>query len=148
MLELLVTAENLVSQGAFKVSWSLLILFRLFFCRPYIFVFPLGWSSFRMSPFMKLWVTDTRRINQQTNQQTRPNQRAGISFIGMIHFQWRVFVLKESSYLMFVTKCLSQNWRVRELYNRTYNILRLKMREKKNTIQMALPFLKTLESKD
>jgi len=31
---------------------------------------------------------------------------------------------KESSYLLFVTKCLSQNWRVRELYSRTYNILR------------------------
>jgi proteasome activator subunit 4 len=31
---------------------------------------------------------------------------------------------KESSYLLFVNKCLSQNWRIRELYNRTYNILR------------------------
>jgi len=31
---------------------------------------------------------------------------------------------KESSYLLFVTKCLSQNWRVRHLYTRTYNILR------------------------
>jgi len=31
---------------------------------------------------------------------------------------------KESSYLLFVAKCLSQNWRVRELYCRTYNILK------------------------
>jgi len=31
---------------------------------------------------------------------------------------------KESSYLLFVGKCLSQNWRVRELYCRTYNILK------------------------
>jgi len=31
---------------------------------------------------------------------------------------------KESSYLLFVAKCLSMNWRVRELYCRTYNILR------------------------
>jgi hypothetical protein len=31
---------------------------------------------------------------------------------------------KESCYLLFVTKCLSQNWRVRDLYCRTYNILR------------------------
>ena len=31
---------------------------------------------------------------------------------------------KESSYLMFVGKCLSMNWRVQELYCRTYNILR------------------------
>ena len=31
---------------------------------------------------------------------------------------------KESSYLMFVGKCLSMNWRVSELYCRTYNILR------------------------
>jgi len=31
---------------------------------------------------------------------------------------------KESSYLLFVAKCLSMNWRVKELYCRTYNILR------------------------
>jgi len=31
---------------------------------------------------------------------------------------------KESSYLLFVSKCLSMNWRVRSLYCRTYNILR------------------------
>jgi proteasome activator subunit 4 len=31
---------------------------------------------------------------------------------------------KESSYLLFVAKCLSMNWRVRELYCRTYNILK------------------------
>ena len=31
---------------------------------------------------------------------------------------------KESSYLLFVSKCLSMNWRVQELYCRTYNILR------------------------
>ena len=31
---------------------------------------------------------------------------------------------KESSYLLFVSKCLSMNWRVRGLYCRTYNILR------------------------
>ena len=31
---------------------------------------------------------------------------------------------KESSFLLFVSKCLSMNWRVQELYCRTYNILR------------------------
>jgi len=31
---------------------------------------------------------------------------------------------KESSYLLFVAKCLSMNWRVRDLFCRTYNILR------------------------
>jgi len=31
---------------------------------------------------------------------------------------------KESSYLLFVTKCLSSNWRARDLFVRTYNILR------------------------
>ena len=31
---------------------------------------------------------------------------------------------KESSFLLFVGKCLSMNWRVQELYCRTYNILR------------------------
>lgn len=31
---------------------------------------------------------------------------------------------KESSYLLFVSKCLSMNWRVQELYCRTFNILR------------------------
>jgi len=31
---------------------------------------------------------------------------------------------KESSYLLFVSKCLSMNWRVRGLYCRTYNILK------------------------
>jgi proteasome activator subunit 4 len=31
---------------------------------------------------------------------------------------------KESSYLLFVAKCLNMNWRVRGLYCRTYNILR------------------------
>ena len=31
---------------------------------------------------------------------------------------------KESSYLLFVSKCLSMNWRVRGLYCRAYNILR------------------------
>ena len=31
---------------------------------------------------------------------------------------------KESSFLLFVGKCLSMNWRVQELYCRTYNIIR------------------------
>ena len=53
--------------------------------------------------------------------------QVGVVVCTIVVLHFTIFLqgsFKESSYLMFVGKCLSMNWRVSELYCRTYNILR------------------------